>query len=86
MKFIRALFAFIGLFVVAVFAACNEFIAYLQEKLSIIAGFNSKHFEKTGNYGGKGGQKNHWSYKKIAKESQEYRHFTQPDPHLFVCH
>ena len=91
MKYIKAFFAFVILMIVAVIAFCTEFIAYMAEKLGIaymaeklgIAVFCAKPFEKTGNYGGsKGCKKDYWSYETKNSQSQEYQHYSHPDPHL----
>ena len=82
MKYIKAFFAFVILMIVAAIAFLTEFIAYLAEKIGI-AGFCAKSFEKTNNYGGSKGCKNtHWSHKTKNSQSQMYRKYRHPDPHM----
>ena len=81
MKYIKALLAFIVLMIVAVCSAYTEFIVYMAEKLGV-AGFFSKQFEKTGNYGGSKGYKKPWTHETKNSQTQMYRKYRHPKPHL----
>ena len=82
MKYIKAFFAFVILMIVATCSSYTEFIAYMAEKLGI-AVFCAKSFEKTGNYGGRKGYKNTYcSHETKNSQTQMYRKYRHPKPHL----